>query len=124
MSTIVTLPAAAPRPRRSMPSEDGATAELIHAATGYRTGAEAERLYQPHALPLFVGGYALHLASGKAGRVSSLCRIETTQGRTVRGYGLSWDSEYVGSDLRRITPAQYRALPTECKITSYETGIF
>lgn len=110
--------------RRSMPAEDGATADLIHAVTGYRTGAEAERHYQPHLMALRPGCYVLHLPSGKVGRVTDLCRIENSQGRTVRGYGLAWDSEYEGAVLRRITPEQYRALPVECRITSHETGIF
>jgi hypothetical protein len=105
------------------PSESGPVADLIFAATGFRTGAEAERHYQPHALPLKQGCYALHLPSGRAGQINGSCWIDSPQGRTVRGYGLSWDSEYAGSDLRRITPAQYHAMPGNCKITSYETGI-
>ncbi len=103
-----------------MPAASNGTASIIYAATGFFVGVAAENgSHQPHALPLRPGCYALHLASGKAGRINNKYRDES--GTT---YGIAYDSEFSGADLRRITPKQYKALPEECKIVSYETGIF
>lgn len=114
--------------RRPMPSDSKATASLIFSATGFLTGETvAELNYQPHTKKLCAGCYAIHIPSGKAGRVTGTAieeREEMGRMKYTKVFGVAWDSEYPSSVLRRITPKQYSSLPEECKITSYETGIY
>lgn len=113
--------------RRPMPAESPETAALIFSATGFKTGNNHESEYQPHAAKLCVGCYALHLPSGKAGRVNGTAveeTIECARPKFTRVFGIAYDCEYPSTVLRRITPKQYKALPNECKIVSGETGIF
>lgn len=113
---------------KQMPATSKATASIIFGVTGFLTGETVAELdYQPHKLKLLAGCYALHIPSGKAGRVTGSALEEKEEmGRIkfTKVYGIAWDSEYPASVIRRITPKQYAALPEECKIVSPETGIY
>ena len=76
--------------------------------------------YKPFQKPLAVNGYAMIIEHGKAGRITNKYVDENTRKTT---WGIAWDSEYTTSELARLTPAEYHALPESAKIVSYETGV-
>ncbi len=113
--------------KQPVPAESAGLVSIIHSITGFLTGKDHADTYQAHKLTLLPNTYALHLPSGKAGRITGTAMQETEEGsrnRYKKVYGIAWDAEYDSTVLRRITPKQYKALPEECKITSYETGIY
>jgi hypothetical protein len=77
-----------------------------------------------HIAPITAGCYAVILATGKAGRI-------TGKGFGRYDWGMAWShDEYTQApswktedfdpkEIRRITPAQYKALPASQQITAY-----
>lgn len=112
---------------KPMQADSIGTTSIIHSTTGFLCGERHAGTFQPAKQPLRINVYALHLPSGKAGKINggALEPYEGEHGRRYRQvWGIAWDSEFPAELLRRITPKQYRALPDECKIVSTETGIF
>lgn len=62
--------------------------------------------------PLAINGFALIIANGMAGKVGNKYRNE---GKVT--WGIDWDGEYSASELCRLTPAEYHALPDDRKIS-------
>lgn len=73
--------------------------------------------HRPYLKPLAVGCYAVIIATGKAGRVGGKARWH---GKTV--WGIDYASEYPTSELCRITPAEYHAMPATHKISATNQG--
>lgn len=72
--------------------------------------------YRPYLKPIVANCYVVIIATGKAGQVTNKYR----NGSKVT-YGIAWDTEYTASELCRITPKEYHALPANRKITSYDS---
>lgn len=79
--------------------------------------AASKTEYVPFLRPLAVNGYAVIIATGKAGQITGKAKWE---GKTV--WGIAWASEYPASQLARLTPAEFHALPESHKISKENWG--
>lgn len=73
--------------------------------------------YKPYLRPLAVNGYAMIISLGKAGKIGNKYRND---GRTT--WGIDWAEEYTSSELSRLTPVEFHALPEEQKISKENRG--
>lgn len=76
------------------------------------------KTYLPFIKPIAVNGYAVIIATGKAGKIGNKYRDDY---RKIT-WGIDWASEYPSSELCRITPAEFHALPDYRKITEDNRG--
>ena len=89
-----------------------------------KTNASPTATEFKHIAQITAGCYAVILATGKAGRITGkgLGRFDWGMAWSHDEYKQSpaWKTEgFEANEIRRITPAQYKALPASRQITAY-----